>query len=165
MDLTETTHSNRSGIMYTQNTIYCDSDCYSPSGTLHSAPSSHGDARSGERINDHSTHSPIHVGCTSLDEGTTSSLALASMPVFSATDQSLESMVDLVDIQPPPHVINYWFDRLGLSLDPTSSRSGNPSDSVGFLFPFPPLDGNDYVSLFLGIPCCVTPFGPTYDLG
>ena len=145
--------------MYTQNTIYCDSDCCLPSGSLHSAPISHGDARSGEGINDHSTHSPIHTSCTSLDVDTTSRLALAGI---SAPDQSLEKMVDLVDIQPPPHVIDYWFDRLGLSLDPTSS--GNPLDSVGFLCSFPPLDGNNYVSSFLDTLCCVTSFRSTYDL-
>ena len=48
-------------------------------------------------------------------------------------------MEDAVDIQPPSHVIDYWFDQLGLSLDPTSA---------GFLRPFPPLDGNHYVSSF-----------------
>ena len=113
---------------------------------MHSVPSSHGDARSGERIYYHSTHSPSHTSYTSLDVDTAPSLALASVPVFSAIDESFESMVDMVDIQPPPHVIDYWFDRLGLSLDSTSS--GNPSDAVGFLFPFPRLDGNDYVSSF-----------------
>ena len=70
-----------------------------------------------------------------------------------------------MDIQPPPHVIDYWFDLLGLSLDLISSESGNPSDSVGFLYPFPPFNGNSYVSSLLGTLCCVTPFRPTYGLG
>ena len=151
--------------MCIHNTMYYHSDCCLPSGILHSAPISHCNARSGERINYHSTHTPFHACCTSPDIGTTPSLALASVPVFSAADQSLQAIEDLVDIQPPPHVVDYWFDRLGLSLDPTSSWSGNPSDSVGFLCAFPPLDGNHYVSSFLGTLCCVTPFRPTYNLG
>ena len=130
-------------------TTYHHSDCCLPPG---SALISHSDTRSGEGIN---------YG-TTVDVEDTPSLALASVPVFSAIDQSFESMVDMVDTQPPPHVIDYWFDRLGLSLDPTSS--GNLSDSVGFLYSFPPLDGNDYVSSFLGTLCCMTPFRPTYDL-
>ena len=77
------------------------------------------DARSGERINYHSTHTPLRTSYTSPDIDTTSSLALASVPVFSAADQSLQSMEDLVDIKPLPHVIDYRFDRLVLSLDPT----------------------------------------------
>ena len=137
--------------MCIHNTTYYHSDCCLPSGGLHSAPISHGDVRSGERINYHSTHTRFHTSYTSPDVGTTPNLALASIPVLSATDQSPESMEDLVDIQPPPHVIDYWFDRLGLSLDPTSSGSGNLSDSAGFLCPFPPLDGNDYVSPFLAL--------------
>ena len=64
-------------------------------------------------------------------------------------------MEDLVGIQPPPHVIDYWFGRLGLSLDPTSS--GYPSNSIGRLCPFPPFDGDEYVSTFLGIPYCKRP--------
>ena len=111
-----------------------------------------GDASSGERFNYHSTYTPLHTSYTWPALDATPNLALASTPVLSATDQSPESMVDMVDIQPPPHVIDYWFDRLGLSLDPT--LSGNLSDSVGFLFPFPPLDGNDYVSSFWA-PCVV----------
>ena len=150
--------------MCIHNATYCDCDCCLPSGSLHSAPISHGDARSGERIKYHSTHTPIHTSYTSPDVDTTPSLALASLPVFSAADQSLQSMEDLVDIQPPSHVIDYWFDRLGLSLDPTSSGPRNPSVSVGFLCASPPLDGNNYVSSFSGTLCCVTLFGPTYDL-
>ena len=148
--------------MCIHNTTDYHSDCCLPSESLHSAPISHADSRSGERINCHSTHTPIHTSYTSPDVDTTPSLALASVPGFSAADQSLQSMEDLVDIQPPPHVIDYWFDLLGLSLDTTSS--GNPFDSVGFLYRFPPLDGNDYVSSFLGTLCCVTPFRPTHHL-
>ena len=151
--------------MCIHNATYCDCDCHLPSESLHSAPISHGNARSGERINYHSTHTPFHSSYTSSDVGTTPSLALASVPASSAADQSLQSMDDLVDIQPPPHVVDYFFDLLGLSLDPTSSWSGNPSDSVGFLYPFPLIDGNDYVSSFSGTLCCVTPFRPTYNLG
>ena len=151
--------------MCIHNTTYYHSDCCLPPGILHSGPISHDDARSGERINYHPTRTPFRTSYTSTDVDATPSLALASGPVFSAADQSLESMEDLVDIQPPPHVIDYWFDRLGLSLDPTSSESGNPSHPVGFLRAFPPLDGNDYVSSFSGTLCCVTPFKPTYDSG
>ena len=141
--------------MCIHNTMYYHNDCCLSSGSLHSAPVSHGDASSGERTDYHSTHTPTHTSYTSPDVDTTPSLALASVPVFSAADQSLQSlsMEDLVDIQPPPHVIDYWFELLGLSLDPTSSESGNPSDSVGFLCPFPPLDGNEYVSSLLVTLC------------
>ena len=134
--------------MCIHNTTYYDNDCCSPTGNLPPASISHDNERSGERINYHSTHTPFHTGYTSPDVDTTPSLALASVPVFLAADQSLQSMEDLVDIQPPPHVIDYWFDLLGLSLDTTSSE--NPSDSVGFLCRFPPLDGSDYVSSFFG---------------
>ena len=151
--------------MCIHNITYCGIDCCLPQISLHSAPISHSDARSGERINCHSTHTQFHTSYTSADVDTTSSVAFESVPVFSAADKSFESMEDLVDIQPPPHVIDYWFDRLGLSLDPTSSEPGNPSDPVGFLCAFPPLDGNHYVSSFLGTLCCVTPFRPTDDSG
>ena len=151
--------------MCIHNTTYYHSDCCLPSGSLHSAPTSHGEARSGERINYHSTRTPFHTSYTSPDIDTIPSLALANVPVFSPADQSLQSMEDLVDIQPPPHVIDYWFDLLGLSLDSTSSESRNPSDSVGFLCAFPPFNGIHYVSSLLCTPCCVTPFRPAYDLG
>ena len=149
--------------MCIHNATYCDSDCCLPQGSSHSAPISHDDARSEERINYHSIHSLFRTSYTSPDVEATPSLALASVSVFSAADQSLENMEDLVDIQPPPYVIDYWFDLLGLTLDTTSS--GNPSDSVGFLFPFPPLDGNHYVSSFFGALCYVTPSRLTNDLG
>ena len=141
--------------MCIHNTTYYDSDHCLPSGSLHSAPISHGDARGGERVNYRYTHTPFHTSYTSpdVDIGTASRLTLASVPVFSAIDQSFESMVDKVDIQPAPHVIDYWFDRLGLSLDPISSR--NLSNSIGRLCPSPPLDGNEYVGTFLGVPYCM----------
>ena len=148
--------------MCIHNTTYYHPDCCSPPESLHSAPISHG---IGGRIDSHSIHTPFRTSCAPQDVDTAPSLALASLPVFSAADQTLQSMEDLVDIQPPPHVIDYWFDILGLSIDPISSESGNPSDSVGFLYPFPPFDGNHYVSSLLGTLCYVTPFRPAYHLG
>ena len=70
-----------------------------------------------------------------------------------------------MDLQPPPHVVDYWFDRLGLSspLDPTPS--GNHLNPTGFLPQFPPPNGNDYVSSFLGIIYCMIPFRPVHNLG
>ena len=115
---------------------------------MHSGPISQGDARSGGRINWNFTHAPSHTTFTSPDA--TSRSALASLPVFSAIDQSFESAEDsMYTQQPPPHVIDLWFDRLGLSLDP--APSGNPSNSAGSLSRFPPRDGNDRVSSFLVI--------------
>ena len=46
--------------------------------------------------------------------------------------------------QPPPHVVNYWFDQLGLSLDHTSSE--NPPNAAGSSPQFPLFDGTIYVS-------------------
>ena len=77
-------------------------------------------------------------------------------PVTSPTSEGL------MDIQPPPHVIDYWFDRLGLSLHPTSS--GSPLNSTFFLTQSPLVDNGNDVSSLLFILCCMTRFGPVYDL-
>ena len=148
--------------MCIQNTTSHDYDCSLPSGSVHVAPISDRNARNGERINWSYTHTPAHTRFISPDA--TSSSVSASLPAFSAIDQFFEAVEDSIYTQqPPPHVINFWFDRLGLSLDPTPW--GNPSNSAGFLPRLPPLDGNDCVSVFLVILCCVTLFRSPYDLG
>jgi len=45
--------------------------------------------------------------------------------------------------QPPDHVIDYWFDQLGLSLDLSSENSSN---LVNFSSQFPLFNGIDGVS-------------------
>jgi hypothetical protein len=77
----------------------------------------------------------------------TSSLAFAKQPAISATSEPHESLGNPVNIQqPPPHVVDYWFDRLGLSLDSTSLE--NPSNATSSSFQFPIFDGTTYVSQF-----------------
>ena len=111
--------------------------------TLHSDPILHADARVGERINCQYAYTTGHTGL--MPEDIISSLPFARQPVTSATNESFESTEDLVDIhQPPPNVIDYWFDHLGLSLDPTSSE--NPSNATSPPFQFPLFDGIIHVS-------------------
>ena len=58
--------------------------------------------------------------------------------------------------QPPPHVVDYWFHQLGLSLDPTSSETtSNAPDSP---FQFTLFDGINFVSSLLPILCHATIF-------
>ena len=63
-----------------------------------------------------------------MSEDITSALLFANRPVIPPVDVQ----------QPPPHVVDYWFDRLGLSLDPTSSD--NHLNATGSPFQFPLLD-------------------------
>ena len=113
---------------------------------LHSAPILHADAKSEDRINRQYTNTTCFAGFMSA--GTTSSLLLARQPVPSTTDEPFESTEDPVDIhQPHPHVVDYWFDQLGLSLDPSLSQ--NPSNATGPPFQFPLFDGTDHVSSLL----------------
>jgi len=93
--------------------------------------------------------------------GTPSSVLFAGGPTISITDESSKGTDNPIDIQqPPPHVVDYWFDRLGLSLDPTSSE--NPSSATGYPFQFPPFDDINYVSSMLPILCCATVFVLVY---
>ena len=84
-----------------------------------------------------------HTG--SIPEEITSTLLFARQSVISATNESFKSTKNPADIQqPPPHVIDYWFDQLGLSLDSTSSEK--PLNATGSPFRLPLLDGIIYVS-------------------
>jgi len=84
----------------------------------------------------------------------TSSMLFARQGALSATDESIVSKEDAVDTQqPPPHVVEYWFDRLGLSLDPTSENLLNATSSP---FQFPQSDVTSYVSSLLPILCRAT---------
>jgi len=77
----------------------------------------------------------------------TSSLLFSSQPAISATNEPFESLGNPVDIQqPPPHVVDYWFDQLGLSLNSTSPE--NPSNARGSSFQYPLFDSTTYVSQF-----------------
>ena len=83
--------------------------------------------------------------------------------VPSITDLSLETAEDLFRIQqPPPHVVDYWFDQLGLSLDPIQSE--NPSNPLSFLTQSRLVNSGDDVSTLLFTLCCMTRFVPVYDL-
>ncbi len=110
---------------------------------MHSAPILHADAKVGEKINRQYACTPGHTG--SMPEDITSSLLFAKHPVISATHESLERTEYLADIQQPPsHVVDYWFDRLGLSLDPSFSEHRPNATSSPFQFPM--FDGIIYVS-------------------
>ena len=109
----------------------------------YSVPTLHADARIGEGINCPHEYAAGHTG--SMFEDITSVLLFARQPLTSATSESFESTENSLDIQqPPPHVIDYWFDHLGLSLDPTSSE--NPSNATRSPFEFPQFDGIIHVS-------------------
>jgi len=119
---------------------------------LHSATVLHADARRRDGINCHYTRTTYHTGVMSADA--TSSLHFARQGALSATDESFQSRKNPMDTQqPPPHVVDYWFDRLGLSLDPTSE---NPLNVTSSAFQFPRFDVTSNVSLLFPIVCCVT---------
>jgi len=127
--------------------ISCDFDCACNmnSTRLPSAPILHVDARIGKRTDCQYAYTVNHAGPLSTD--ITSSLLFARPPALSATNELFEILGNPVDIQqPPPHVVDYWFDQLGLSLDPTSSE--NPSNTIGSSFQFPLFDSTTYVSYF-----------------
>ena len=83
-----------------------------------------------------------------MSEDITSTWPFAGQPLTSATNESFESTEISLDIQrPPPRVIDYWFDHLGLSLDTTSSE--NPSSTTRSPLQFPQFDGIIHVSGFM----------------
>ena len=126
--------------MCISDSISCDCDCLMNSTGLLSAPTLHPDARIGERFNCQYAYTTGHTGSMSTD--ITSSLRLA---VISSTNEAFESTGDLVDIQqPPPHVVDYWYDQLELSLDLTSPA--NPSNATSSASLFPPFDSTIHVS-------------------
>ena len=109
---------------------------------MHSTPILHADAKLGEKIN-------YQYVCRtgSIPEDITSSLLFAKRAshIISATNESFERTEDPATIQqPPPYVIDYWFDHLGLSLDPSFSEHCPNATSSPFQFPM--FDGITYVS-------------------
>ena len=127
--------------------IACDCDCDFPMNStgLSSAPILHTDARIGEKINGKYTHNTDYTGPVSTD--IISRSPFASQPVISATNQSFESTGISADIQqPPPHVVDYWFNQLGLSLDPLSPENHTKATCSSFQFPL--FDSIIYVSWF-----------------
>ena len=122
---------------------------------LHSAPFLHANAKRGDRINcqhAHTTCSTSYISACS-----TSSLPFARQPVPSTIDELFESTNHQMDIhQPPPNVVDYWFDQLGLSLDPISSET--PSNATDSPFQFTLFDGINFVSSLLPILCHTTTF-------
>ena len=123
-------------------------DCHLPPG----GPLSplYDDAQEGDSATN--AYTPWDIDFTSAAAAAAAATSLPStrQPEFGwfpASDQLFEGASDPLNIQqPPPDVINYWFDRLGLSLDPTSSQ--NPSNSTNFLIRSLPVDGVNDVSLF-----------------
>src|SRR5258706_8597981 len=112
---------------------------------MHSTPilDLHADAEIGEREKCLYAYTTGHTN--SMPEDITSSLLFARQPVISAPNESFERTEHPVDIQqPPPHVIDYWFYQLGLSLDPTSSE--NPPNATSSPFQSPLFNGITYVS-------------------
>ena len=110
---------------------------------MHSVPILQEGARIGGRINRQHVHTTGHT--CSISEDITSTLPFARQPVISTINESFESTENSVDIhQPPPHVVNYWYNQLGLALDPTSSE--NPPNATGSSSQFPLFDGIIYVS-------------------
>ena len=106
------------------------------------------------------------VKCLDIDFTPAAALSLSSagQSGFSASDQSFRGTNDPLNIQqPPPDVIDYWFDLLGLSFD--SPPSGDSSNLTSFLTKSQLVDDVNDVSLLLFIMCFATPFGPAYDLG
>ena len=131
--------------MCINDTIYCDYGCLMSPARLHSVPIVHANARIGERINCAYEYTTDRTG--SMSEDITSTLPFAGQPLTSATNESFESTEISLDIQrPPPRVIDYWFDHLGLSLDTTSSE--NPSSITRSPLQFPQFDGIIHVSGF-----------------
>ena len=118
---------------------------------MHSAPILHTDAKLGGKINRQYAYTAVHTD--SRPEDATSSLLPARQQlVISAQNESFERTENPVDTQPPPpHVIDYWFDQLGLSSDLAFSE--NPLNATGSPFQFPISDGMIYVSQF----CVVRP--------
>ena len=126
-------------------TITCDCDCDFPmtSTGLPSAPILHTSARTGEGINGKYAYNTGHTGSMSTD--IISRSPFARQPVISATNLQFESTGISADIQqPPPHVVDYWFNQLGLSLDPISPENHAKATSSSFQFPL--LDSIVYVS-------------------
>ena len=125
---------------------------------LHSTPILHADAKSGERINCQYTHTTGFMSACA-----TSSLPMPRQPVPSKIDESLERTEDPLDIrQPPPHVVDYWFHQLGLSLGPTLSE--NPLNAKVSPFQFPLFDSIDNVSSLLSTLCHTTILRPVHPL-
>ena len=135
--------------MRMHNTTSCDCDVCLPS---HSARILYGAADSGGRINYHYTTG--YTNFTSTDTAINS--PSAQWPVRSTPDQPVETTENLVNIQQPPnHVMDYSFDRLGLSLDLPSSV--NSSNLTNFSSQFLLFDGVDGVSSFLINPFHIPP--------
>jgi hypothetical protein len=159
MDLTGITYSIEVALCAYADTTSCDCTCLMNSPgcilPLFSTP-----MRKVERESIVTIHT-LHVTLVSCLQ-TPHPVCLLQDSQSSQQQTSLfESTENPVDIhQPPPHVVNYWFDRLGLSLDPTPSE--NPSNATSSPFQFPLLDGISYVSSLLSISCRTTFFRLVY---
>ena len=110
---------------------------------MHTTPILHADATLGEKINYQYAYTTGRAG--PIPEDITSSLLFARQPVISTTNESFESTENPVDIQqPPPYVIDYWFDHLALSLN--SSFPEHRPNATNSRFQFPMFDIITYVS-------------------
>ena len=110
---------------------------------MHPDPILNTDAKIGEKIDCQYAYTTGHTG--SMPEDLTSSLLFARQSFISSPNEAFQRTENPADIQQPaPHVIDYWFDRLGLSVNPISSE--NPSNATSSPFQFPMFDGTIYVS-------------------
>jgi len=138
--------------MCTHDATSRDCDVCLLSTDLHSGPILYGVTDSGERIDYHYTTG--YANFTSTD--TALSSPSAHHPVRSTPDQPVETTENSMNIQQPHyHVIDYWFNRLGLSLDLPSS--GNSSNLTNFSSHFPFFNGIDGVSSSIISPFHIDP--------
>ena len=139
MDLTKTKCSKLGGTVCIHDATSCDCDDCLPSTDLHSAPIHCGIMDNGERITYHCTTGYANFASTD----TALSSPSVQRPVRSAPNQPIETTENLMSIQQPPdHVTDHWFDRLGLSLDqPSSENSSNPTNPSSQFLSFDGIDG------------------------
>ena len=129
--------------MCIHNVISGDYDCFLFSKGFHSDSIVYGDGESRGKIGCHSNYT---IGYTDLTSGhPVPNSPSAGRPVPYTIDQSFETAEHQINTQQPPsHMIDYWFDRLGLSLDPASLE--NPLNPTNVLTQWPPVDDVNDVS-------------------
>ena len=110
------------------------------SGAPLSSPSIHDEAKTVSNINSHNTYPLYFPSLSAVVATTPPSGGQMDLPFRDAGNPSCIQ-------QPPNHVIDYWFHRLGLSVQTTSAENlsnvpivGTSSNSPAGVHPFPVLD-------------------------